>query len=154
MFVLRHGRHAPLAALAAAAIAAAFLSLAVAPSLAGSTQTGNLRGRVLDTGGAPLPGVVVTMHSDALIRDRVTVTDVEGSFFAGALPPGKYTVSAQLTGFLSVQVDALVEIDQPTVLKPITLREGELTEQIEVVADTPIVDKTRTEGAAVIQKEF
>ncbi len=154
MFVLRHGRRAPLAPVLSAALAAAILCLATAAARAGSTQTGNLRGRVLDTGGAPLPGVVITLHSDALIRDRVTVTDTEGSFFAGALPPGKYTVSAQLTGFLSVQVDALVEIDQPTVLKPITLREGELQERIEVVADTPIVDKTRTEGAAVIQKEF
>jgi outer membrane receptor protein involved in Fe transport len=124
------------------------------PSWAGSTQTGTLRGRIVDSKGEALPGVVVLLRSVSLIRERALSTDVDGNYFAAGLPPGNYTVTAQMSGFLSLQVDAVVEIDQVTLLKPITLREGQIQETVAVVADQPIVDKTRTEGSVEISKDF
>ena len=43
-------------------------------------QTGTLRGAVKDSTAAVLPGVTVTVTSDALQGSRTTVTDLNGNY--------------------------------------------------------------------------
>ena len=59
---------------------------------AGSTQTGTLRGTVLDSNGEPVVGALVTLGSPSLIRERAVLTDAQGAFFAPGLPAGDYDV--------------------------------------------------------------
>jgi hypothetical protein len=60
---------------------------------------GSLRGTVRDSQGGALPGVTVTATSDVLLSPRVTVTDTAGEYRLINLPPGTFTVTAQLSGF-------------------------------------------------------
>ena len=63
-------------------------------------QTGTLTGTVADQSGAVLPGVTVTATGESVIGGaRTTVTDENGIYRFPALPPGTYTVSAELSGF-------------------------------------------------------
>lgn len=119
------------------------------PALAGSTQTGTIRGRVIDTKHVPIPGAMVTLRSEALIRERVTLTDAEGNFFAAGLPVGKYQVVAQLTGFSTEAVITEVQIDKTTLLA-VTLREGEMTELVTVTSEKPVVSKTQTDWTRIV----
>src|SRR5436190_23877132 len=80
-------------------VALAFaLQFVVAASALAQTQ-GSLRGYVKDEQGGSLPGVTVTAKSPALIQPSTTVTEADGAYRLVNLPPGTYTVTAELTGF-------------------------------------------------------
>ncbi|HEX6852476.1 MAG TPA: TonB-dependent receptor [Candidatus Polarisedimenticolaceae bacterium] len=120
---------------------------------AGSTQTGTLRGTVFDSKGEPVVGALISIHSPALIRERVVLTDAQGGFFAPGLPAGDYKVIAKLEGYITVELSTDIEVDKTTPLS-VTLKEGELTETLTVTAERPIVDKTNTESSVTLEKGF
>ena len=61
--------------------------------------TASLNGRIVDQGGAVLPGVTVTATNTATGARRDTVTNGEGLYTVPALPAATYTIKADLTGF-------------------------------------------------------
>jgi len=68
--------------------------------LAQRATTGILNGKAADDEGMPLPGVIVTASSPAMMLPQVSaVTDVKGFFRFLQLPPGVYKVAWELTGF-------------------------------------------------------
>ena len=71
--------------------------MAAAPAAA---QTGGtFLGAVLDDQGAVLPGAVITFTNLETGFVRTDVTDTQGRFRAAALPPGVYSIAAELAGF-------------------------------------------------------
>lgn len=66
--------------------------------------SGSLAGKIIDTGGAPLPGAVVTLKGIAL----ETATDREGDFYFGSVPPGSYTASISYLGLPTKEQDVVV----------------------------------------------
>ena len=54
--------------------------------------TGTLTGRVIDSDGGALPGVLVSVESPALQGTRTTYTGVNGDYKIPFLPPGIYQV--------------------------------------------------------------
>jgi hypothetical protein len=116
-------------------------------------QTGTIAGTVMDAQGAIIPGVTVTATSQDRGFDRTTVTDENGRFVFPAMPIGRYTVVATLQGFETAQAtDNLVETDRTTTL-PFTLRVGALTDRVEVVGDTPIVDPTTATVSTSLRRD-
>src|SRR5437867_8917064 len=69
-----------------------------APALAQAT-TGTISGTVTDESKAVLPGATVTVKNVETGSTRTLVTDDRGRFRALELPPGLYSVSAELPGF-------------------------------------------------------
>ena len=80
----------------------AFLIIFSSLAFSQSKETGAIIGAVLDQQGAPLPGVTVTVSSPNLMGSRTVLTEADGSFRFPALPPGNYTVKAELDGFKTV----------------------------------------------------
>src|SRR5688572_16704459 len=79
--------------------------VAVIPRVAAAQAT--LAGEVKDPTGALLPGVTVEASSPALIEKiRTVVTDGSGRYRIESLPPGSYTVTFSLTGFVPVKREA------------------------------------------------
>src|ERR1043166_3742034 len=70
-------------------------------------QDGVITGRVSDPSGAVLPGVTLTLTSPAVQGTRTTVTDEQGLYRVGFLPPGTYTLKFELQGFGSVQREGI-----------------------------------------------
>src|SRR5687768_5654496 len=64
--------------------------------------TASLTGRATNDGN-PLPGVTVTVSSPALQGTRLAVTDVNGNYNIGALPPGEYTVRFEMESMQTVR---------------------------------------------------
>src|SRR2546428_13471452 len=81
----------------------ALLFLALALPLSAQTTTGNLTGDITDPTGARLPGVTVKATSPQLGTARETITNEFGTYRLSALPPSTYNVTAELTGFKTVQ---------------------------------------------------
>lgn len=127
-------------------------AVTTAPAMAGSTQTGTIRGKVVDDKGQPVPGATILLRSEALIRERATVTDTEGNFFAPGLPTGKYQVLAQMAGYQTAAVITDVQVDKVTPVN-LTLKEGEIVETVTVTGGRPVVSKTNTDTAKIVDRK-
>lgn len=90
-------------------------------------QTSTIEGRVFDEAGEPLPGVVLSIQSDALLGSRTEVSRANGVFLFRLIPPGRYNLTATMTGMQTVKQDINVGLGQsarPTVvMKPATTEE-------------------------------
>src|SRR5260370_11243523 len=85
------------------------LSLIVVVGAYAQTSTsGSIEGRVTDKSGTPLPGVTVEIKSPNLQGTKVTVSDANGVFRFGFLPPGVYSLKSTLTGFSPVQQQGVI----------------------------------------------
>ncbi len=74
------------------------LLLLAAPALAQQGTT-EVRGRVIDSQGAILPGVNVTVRNQDTGMFRETVSNADGTYFVSGIVPGRYEISAELQGF-------------------------------------------------------
>jgi len=116
--------------------------------------TGRISGKVLDSTGGALPGVTVTVSSPALQGVRTTVTDGTGEYRFPTLPPGKYAVKAELTGFKTTeQPDVTVGIDR-TVEVNISMSVGSVTESVTVEGAAPVIDIRSTTTGLNANAEF
>ena len=128
------------------AVAVAIALLAAAPSFA--QTTGRVEGRVLDSSGAVLPGATMTISGPNLQGVRTTTTDNDGRFRFLALPPGTYTVKAELPGFSTIEQGTVrVQLDS-TVTLELSMNPAAVTETVTVTGTAPVIDVTSTTTGA------
>src|SRR5262245_1784221 len=84
------------------------LSVLVPHLASGQTVDGSVRGDVKADQGGGLPGVTVTGTSPALQAPVAGVTDSTGYYRLNNLPPGTFTVTAELTGFSTTRREGIV----------------------------------------------
>lgn len=108
--------------------------------LAQGTITGSLQGTVKDQDGGVLPGVTVTVSSDALVAGRLmAVSDERGNYRFPSLPPGLYSVEASLSGFQTVRQDGIrVRMGQALGVD-LVLPLAKMAEAVTVIAEAPLV---------------
>jgi hypothetical protein len=116
--------------------------------------TGDIRGVVTDDSGAVLPGVTVTLRGPGVPGAPTTVSNESGVYRFPNLPPGTYSVSAELQGFATkTQTDIVVSLGA-TVSADVQMAVSTQTETITVVAETPVVDAATTEVATNYNREW
>lgn len=102
-------------------------------------QNAQIIGAVKDETGGALPGATVIARNKESGLTRTAITDGTGSYRLGALPPGLYSVSTTLAGFTSGAREILLVIDQTAAI-PFVMRPASMTENVDVVAEAPLVD--------------
>jgi hypothetical protein len=130
-------------------------ALMVAGGLSAQSTTGRLIGEVYDEGGVALPGVTVTVQSEALLGGpRTEITDANGEFAFLGLAPGVYSLQASLAGFptqdraeIKVRLGSATKID-------IEMPSGTFAGEIEVVAETPVIDPTQVNMQQVFDSTY
>jgi Carboxypeptidase regulatory-like domain len=134
--------------------AALCLSLLVAAPLAAQTvTTGNITGTVTDAQGGVLPGAVVTATHTDTGTTYEAVTGADGHFSILNVRVGSYTIAANMSGFKEQKIEKVpvqLGADQTAEFK---LPIATLTETIDVVAGSPLVDTTRAGTASNINSE-
>jgi hypothetical protein len=127
----------------------------VLSTAAWAQQTGTLSGIVRDAQGAVLPGVTVTVSSNALIGGtRNVVTGDTGSYQITGLPPGLYTVQFELTGFSTLNREGIVVQVAQTTRVDADLSVGTLQETVTVSGQSPVVDVSSTVTQTNITKDI
>ncbi|MDH3254451.1 MAG: TonB-dependent receptor [Acidobacteriota bacterium] len=136
-----------------ALVAVLWAALAHAPLPA--QTSGDLTGVLADDADRPLPGALVTIGSPALLRGRTdTITDRAGRFAFHGLPPGSYTVTADLEGFASQQVeDVEIRLKRSTELH-IQLSPSKFQDEIGVVSRTPMIDPNQVSQSQTFDLEY
>jgi Carboxypeptidase regulatory-like domain len=129
------------------------LALAALSSSAFAQSTATLQGIVTDQSGAVVSGAKVTVRNQATGAERIVQTDSDGNYQAAALPPGVYRVEAQGQGFSSQTVSDLTLEVSRIVVQNFQLKIGDMTQRVEVTADTQTVEtSTITVGQVINQK--
>ncbi len=123
---------------------AAFL---VAPALLFAQQA-TVNGRVVDPSSAALPGATVTVvNADTGIRNAVT-TSADGLYAIPLLPPGRYTITVEMSGFQSQTKTGITLDVQQTARFDFTLAIGGVAETVDV--SSPRVDAQTSSLGQVI----
>ena len=117
--------------------------------------TTEMRGRVLDTQGAVLPAVAVTVRNQETGMFRETLSGQDGTYFVGGIVPGRYEIVAELQGFKKFsRRDIDLELGK-TATVDIPLEVGALSETVNVTSETPILDVTSKEvGGNITTREL
>jgi hypothetical protein len=114
--------------------------LCVSTSATAQVFTGRIDVTVQDSTGALLPGVTVDITGP---QNESSVTDAIGEAHFLNLPPGTYQVKATLQGFAEFLNRAVPVGAGVTVPLRVTLAVAGVAEQVNVAAETPVVDVRR-----------
>ena len=129
------------------------LLLALARPVLAQETRGSIEGVVKDSSGAILPGATVEARSPALVGVQSTVSDAAGAYRFPALPPGRYEITSILQGFMTTKRENIaLEVGQ--ILKvDVALTVGGLQENVQVTAESPLIDVKQNAASASITKE-
>ena len=133
-----------------AAIVAAALFAAV-PAVA-QEQTGSIEGVVRDAQGGAMVGATVAALNAAGVS-REAVTDATGTYRFNALAPGRYELTANLSGFAPAKVQNVdLRLGQQLSIN-MTLSPAGVTETVQVVGESPLIAITQSARATSIRDE-
>ena len=125
-----------------------WVSLALALSsvlVLGQSGRGTITGVVKDSTGAMVPGAEILITNTENGLELNTQTTESGVYRIPYVPPGKYTMTATLTGFRkAVRENIEVHVTQ-TVTVDFALEVGQLSDTVTVSASTPLLEKASPE---------
>src|SRR5450759_5316837 len=101
---------------------ALMLGLGSAVPAGAQTTGGTIVGVVTDSQGAVLPGATLTARNADTGMTRMTVTEADGKYRLAGLPPGRYNVRTELSGFAPVEVKDLTLTIGLEVARNVTLQ--------------------------------
>jgi hypothetical protein len=107
----------------------------------GQETRGNINGVVQDPGGV-VPGATVRITNVDTSQAQQLVTNDRGYFEALLLNPGTYAVRVELAGFKTLTQTGISLAVGQTLSLSLRLEVGQLSEQIEVTAASPLIDTT------------
>jgi hypothetical protein len=117
-------------------------------------QDATLTGTITDSTGGALPGVTVTATNQDSGNTFVAVTDGRGAYRI-PLRVGQYRLSAELSGFNSVNRQGLeVLVGQEAVIN-LQMVPATIQENVTVTAEAPLVETTQSKlGGNIDQKQM
>ena len=121
----------------------------------GLTQTalGTLRGVALDQQGGVLPGVTITIRQVDTNTVQTAVSGAEGQYFLPNLRPGRYEVTAELSGFAPTRQQLELRVGQDLTVN-LAMRLGNVAEQVDVVARSVAVETQSTLATVITNKQI
>jgi hypothetical protein len=132
----------------------ALVCLALAPrAWAQAGEQGSVTGTITDPQGSALPGVTASaVNLDTNVTTNA-VTNESGVYLLTALVNGRYRVTFSLSGFTTVARQVDVRAGDRLRLD-LGLAMGALTEEVRVVAETPLLETTTATRSQVVAQEL
>jgi len=114
-----------------------------------SGTTGKITGKVVDKEtNDPLAGVNVIIKGTTM----GAATDIYGQYFILNVPPGKYTLGAQMIGYSKQEIqNVAVSVDLTTTINfSLSSTILEIGEGVTVIAERPLIQRDATASAAIV----
>jgi hypothetical protein len=115
--------------------------------------SGEITGIVKDQAGAAVRGATVTVTDIATNRQRIVMSGAEGVYAAPSLAPGEYRVDVDLHGFRPVRRAGIRVVTGEKARVDFDLAVGNVSEQVTVTADAPILRAETASLGAVVEQE-
>lgn len=106
--------------------------------------TGQIEGVISDSSGASVPGAIVSARNVDTGFVRETVSNEDGFYRLNLLPLGPYEVTATLQGFTTIKRAGLNVRVNETLTVGFELKPSTVAEVVQVVAEAPVVEVTRS----------
>jgi len=128
--------------------------LVVVQPVSGQEFRGAILGRITDPSGAVVSGAKVTITNEETGVSVEAASNQEGNYNVPFLLPGRYTVTAETSGFkravrpgIIVQVNAKLTVD-------FTLELGATTEALTVTAESPLLQTASADLGQVVDRHL
>lgn len=129
-------------------------AFAAAMSMFGQGLTGNLSGTVTDQSGSAVPGAEITLTNIATNQVRNAQADPNGAFVFTQLLPSTYKIQISAKGFKRYeQTDIVLTATERLVLQNLQLQLGDVSQTIEVSAETARLQTQSSERSGLISLE-
>ena len=127
----------------------AVAALAASVPAVGQEFRATVKGVVVDTSQAALPGATVTVQNQETNEMATATTNEQGNFTIPFLRPGLYTMTVEMTGFQKyTRTDMRLSVGETA---NINAQLGvSLTETVSVVSESPLLDSSRADRGTVI----
>jgi carboxypeptidase family protein len=114
----------------------------------------SIQGVVTDPQGAVVSGVTVTLTNLETNQKQIVTTDENGIYNLNGLPPSKYSLTAEKTGFKKKVLENVGVIAEQGNALNIQLDVGQVTESITVNGDsTPLIDTETTNLSGTVKAD-
>jgi hypothetical protein len=120
----------------------ALFALAAMVSVSAQSGTSGLRGTVEDAQGGHVPGALVTLSNEATGFSRSVTSDTSGDYQFVAVPPGTYDLKVELQGFTTALYNGVSLPVDVTARQDVKLEIKQLTESVQVTAETTVMNTT------------
>ena len=135
------------------ALVAATLLLGVASGLAGQEFRATVKGQIVDSSQAVLPGATITIQNVQTNEVATTTTNEEGTYTVPFLRPGVYTLTVEMPSFQKhVRSGLRLEVGQTATIN-VQLAVSGLTEQVTVSAESPVLETSNANRGDVIDNK-
>jgi hypothetical protein len=129
--------------------------LACATTAFAQQGTTEVRGKVVDSQKAAVPGATVTIRNQDTGMFRETITGADGTYFISAVTPGRYQATFELQGFQKKTVSGVVLEVGKTATLDTELAVGAIENVVTVTADRQLVDTSSKEiGGNLTSREL
>jgi hypothetical protein len=128
------------------------ITLLLAAGVSAQSESGSaaIEGTITDANGAVVAGASVTIRNTETGLERTVTSDGSGRFSARVLPVGRYTITANASGFtVNKQENITLQVGESTPVN-LTLQAAALTAEVNVVAGGEVLDSQSSATAAVI----
>ena len=131
------------------------LCLALVAAISGATfgqaVYGSIFGTVTDSSGAAVPNATVTITNIGTNVSETTRTNGSGNYNQTRLIPGTYRVRVEAPGFKAAVVETVVVNVDTASPANLTLQAGQVTEEITITADAPLLKTDRADVATTFE---
>ena len=129
---------------------AAALLLAMAGSVGAQEFRATVRGQVVDSSKAALPGATITVRNQETGEVATATTNNEGNYTVPFLRPGLYSVIVEMSGFQTYnRTDMRLQVSEVAVINA-QLGVGGVTESVSVSAEAPLLVTSNADRGTVI----
>src|SRR2546428_8110578 len=117
----------------------------------GQAVYGSVFGTVTDSTGAAVPNATVTITNIGANGSVTTKTNGSGNYTQTRLIPGTYRVKVEAPSFKAAMIETVVvNVDTASTVN-VTLQAGQVTEQITITADAPLLKTDRADVATTFE---
>src|SRR5882724_9553120 len=127
------------------AVLLATICLGFSEPVRGQAVNATLLGTVTDSSGAPVGNAKITITETNTGISRTSQTNESGNYVVPDLPPGTYTVVAELSGFKRASRPAIDVVVNTTGRVDLVLQPGNISETVVVEEETPILQTERAD---------
>src|SRR6266851_2705514 len=128
----------------------ALLAAAVASAQSGDAE---IAGMVQDPSSSPVASAKVSLTNQDSGVARSVLTDSDGRYRFSAIPPGRYSLKTEATGFRLESVTDIVLNIGAHLDRDVSLSVGNVTEAITVSAEAPPIDTSKGDVSGVVTQQ-
>src|SRR5215475_10647140 len=119
----------------------------------GQTSTGEVNGTVIDPVGAAVPGAIVKLINQATKIETVARPNQGGYYVFVNVRPGPYVLRVEAQGFKAAQIPVFDVGVSQTMTQNFALTVGEVSQTVEVTANTELLQSSSSELGTVITEK-